>query len=98
MIVVMIIILVVAPVLDQLAKLLVDYYMEIGDSIPLIEGVLNITYIRNDGAVFGSMDNMRPVFMIGSVIALIALSAFLITKYRTLDNLTRISMALIISA
>lgn len=97
MIAVMIIILVAAPVLDQLTKLLVDYYMEIGDSIPVIDGVLHITYIRNDGAAFGSMDNMRWLFMIGSVVALIALGAFLINKYRTLDNLTRISIALIIS-
>lgn len=97
MVAVMIIILVAAPVLDQLTKLLVDYYMEIGDSVPLIDGVLHITYIRNDGAAFGSMDNMRWFFMVGSVIALIALSAFLITKYKTLDNITRISIALIIS-
>ncbi len=97
MIAVMIIILVAAPVLDQLTKLLVDYYMEIGDSIPVIDGVLHITYIRNDGAAFGSMDNMRWLFMLGSVVALIALGAFLITKYRTLDNLTRVAIALIIS-
>lgn len=97
MIAVMIIILVAAPVLDQLTKLLVDYYMEIGDSIPLIDGVLHITYIRNKGAAFGSMDNMRPVFMIGSVLALIAIAAFLIKKYRTLDNVTKISMSLIIA-
>ena len=94
---IMIIILVAAPVLDQVTKLLVDYYMEIGDSVPLINGILHITYIRNDGAAFGKMDNMRPVFMIGSVIALIALAAFLITKRRTLDNLTKLATSLVIA-
>ncbi len=93
----MIIILIAVPVLDQLTKFLVNYYMEIGQSVPVIKGFFHITYIRNDGAAFGKFDDMRWLFMIGSVVALVAMAAFLITQRRTLDKLTKTSLCLIIS-
>lgn len=90
-------ILTLVPILDQVSKWIVIKTMELGESIPVISGVLNFTYIRNDGAAFGKLDNMRWLFMVLSVVAIIAI-AFLMIKYRKkLDNLTIISLSLILS-
>ena len=50
--------------LDQISKMLIVKYMEIGQSIPLISGVLNFTYITNSGAAMGLFSNCRWLFMI----------------------------------
>ena len=63
--------------LDQLTKFLVFKFMNIGQSIPLIKGFLHITYTTNDGAAFGMMDGARWVFMVVSIIAILAFSAYL---------------------
>ncbi|MBO5313255.1 MAG: signal peptidase II [Clostridia bacterium] len=63
--------------LDQLTKLLVLSFMELGQSIEVIPGVLNITYIQNKGAAFGMLQNHRWVFMVVSTVAIIALGVYL---------------------
>lgn len=37
---------------DQVLKYLIHRSMYVGESIPLINGVLNLTYVRNPGAAF----------------------------------------------
>ncbi len=39
--------------LDQASKFYIQHHMSIGESIPLIEGVLHITYIENPHTAFG---------------------------------------------
>ena len=51
-------------VLDQLTKLLTLNFMDLGQSIKLIPGVFNLTYIQNKGAAFGMLSNHRWVFMV----------------------------------
>ena len=63
---------------DFITKKLVMLTMKLGESIPLIPGVLNLTYITNDGAAFGSFSEHRWVFMTLSVIMLIALAVLLV--------------------
>ncbi|MBQ6892823.1 MAG: signal peptidase II, partial [Clostridia bacterium] len=76
-------------VLDQLSKLLVmdaiaaansvalDGLRE-GMKISLLDGVLDFTYITNDGMAFGWLDNNRWVFMVLSAVGIIAMLAYLI--------------------
>ena len=45
--------LVVIIILDQGSKLMVDQTMPLNYSIPVIENLFNLTYIRNTGAAFG---------------------------------------------
>lgn len=65
-------------ILDFVTKKLVMLTMKLGESIPLIPGVLNLTYITNDGAAFGSFSEHRWVFMTLSVIMLTALIVLLV--------------------
>lgn len=81
--------------LDQLTKWLVILNMEIGESIPVIKGVFNLTYIRNPGAAFGSFSNSRWVFLLISV-AMIALMSFYLVKYKPKSKLFYIPASMII--
>jgi signal peptidase II len=52
----------VIVVADQLTKAIVDRTMSLHDSIPLIDGFFNLTYIRNTGAAFGIFSGAQEVF------------------------------------
>ncbi len=65
-------------VVDQTTKILVMSFMELGESIPVIKGVFNFTYILNDGMAFGLLDSQRWLFMLVSTLALIALIYYML--------------------
>ena len=59
--------------IDQISKLLVlSNFKEVGDTLPIIGNVLHFTYIRNDGAVFGSMSGKAYIFNTVTVAVVIA--------------------------
>lgn len=62
-----------AVLIDFITKKLVMLTMHLGESIPLIPGILNLTYITNDGAAFGSFSEHRWVFMSLSTIMIVGL-------------------------
>lgn len=69
--------------IDQLTKYLV-MTLELGKSIHIIPGFLNITYIHNYGAGFGTFQNWVSLLIIISVIALTIAAYFFATlKDRT---------------
>ena len=50
------------------------------DSIDVIPGVFKFTFLLNDGAALGSMDNMRWLFMSASTITIIAVLVYMFWK------------------
>src|SRR5947209_2940447 len=50
--------------LDQLTKHLVVQKFALGDSVPILDGYFNLTYIRNPGAAFGLLRDAPPAFRI----------------------------------
>lgn len=44
--------------LDQIVKWLVRRSMYVGESIPVIQGVFHLTYVRNTGAAFNLFEGM----------------------------------------
>ncbi len=48
--------------IDQLTKLYVHTHFQLGDSVPVIAGYFNITYVRNFGAAFGFLAESHPGF------------------------------------
>ncbi|HXG53456.1 MAG TPA: signal peptidase II [candidate division Zixibacteria bacterium] len=72
---------------DQLTKLIVDRTMPLHHSIPVIEGLFHLTYIRNTGAAFGifagSAASFRlPFLVLFSVAAII----FIVVMLRRLPQ------------
>lgn len=63
----------VTVVIDYVTKQLVVSNMELYDEIPLIPDVLQLKYIKNYGAAFGSFSDQRWVFMSLSCVMIIAL-------------------------
>ncbi len=64
-------------ILDQITKLLVVENIPKGAVIEIIEDVFNLTYIENTGAAFGMLSGHRWVFMVISVVAIIAICFYL---------------------
>lgn len=93
--VISLIIMVGVVIFDQVSKILVVSNMELYESLPIIKNVFNFTYIRNDGAAFGMLDNARWVFMVFSTLAIIAVIAYMFIK-KPQSKLLCISLSFIV--
>lgn len=89
-------IIVVSVLIDQITKYAVVANMVEGQSIPLIEDVLHLTYITNDGAAMGMMDNYRWVFMSVSTVALIGISVWLCVCHKKISKLSGIAFSMVV--
>ncbi len=62
----------VIVILDQVTKILITHTMHLHESIPIISGFFNLTYIRNPGAAFGifatTNSAFRLIFFVGTSI------------------------------
>ncbi|NVO01014.1 MAG: signal peptidase II [Geobacteraceae bacterium] len=86
-------------IFDQLTKLYIDRSMKLYQSIPVIDGLFSITYLRNRGAAFSFLSEASwrlPFFILATVVALIAiLIAF--RKLRDDQGLAAVSLTMILS-
>ena len=64
-------------VIDQITKVLAVKYLADG-GVTVIPGILNFTYVENDGMALGLMDDQRWIFMTLSTVAIIGLSVYMI--------------------
>jgi signal peptidase II len=64
--------------IDQISKLIIQGSIELNRGRPVIEGILNIVYYRNDGAAFGILKGMNSVFIVIIIIAI----GFILMYYR----------------
>lgn len=80
--------------LDQLTKQIVLHTLEVGESVALIPNVFHFTHIKNDGAAFGMLDNARWVFIVASLIAVAAITFYLV-KFRPKNPWMYVPLAMI---
>lgn len=69
-----------AIAIDQITKRIVVWKMHLYESVTVIPHVLSFTYITNDGAAWGMLDDHRWVFMVLSVVGIAAFSLYLFGK------------------
>ncbi len=81
---------------DQLTKHLVESYMYLGQSIPIIPDIFHITLLRNPGALFGVMPNGRWFFIVITIISL-AVMVLLMKEIPRGKNLMKFGLTLIIA-
>ena len=43
--------------------------MRVGESMPLVEGILDLTYIKNSGGAFGILGGQEGILLLGSAVA-----------------------------
>jgi len=82
-------------ILDQLSKFLVHQHMALGQSFNVIPGLIDFTYIRNDGAAWGMLDDKRWVFLLLSTVAIAAI-VFVLVKYKNIHTFMKTSLALVL--
>lgn len=89
----------ISLVLDQLTKLYIDRTMPLFQSIPVIDGLFSITYVRNKGAAFSFLAHASwrlPFFLVITVIALVVILVAM-RKLRDDQRLATVSLGLIFS-
>ena len=81
---------------DQATKAIVDHWMPLHHSIPIIDGFFNLTYIRNTGAAFGMFSGAHEVFRLPFLIGVSLLaSGFIVVMLKRLrDDATGLITAL----
>lgn len=83
-------------IVDQITKAIVDRTMPLHHSIPIIDGLFNLTYVRNTGAAFGifagSHEVFRRPFLIG--VSIVAIGFILVMLRRLREDATGLAVAL----
>lgn len=59
-----------ALAVDQLGKLLVISHLKPGESLPVLPGIFNLTYVENPGGAFGILAYQTQIFVVLSILAL----------------------------
>ena len=71
---------IVLAALDQVFKYMIVSNFELGQTQTLISGVLNLTYIRNEGVAFGMFAGMQWLFIALTVILLALIVIYMFVK------------------
>lgn len=80
---------------DQAVKKMVVDSMELNETIPLINEVFHITYIRNTGAAFSLMDGFRGLLILLPIILIAAAMAYIYMKRKKAHPVILLSLAFI---
>jgi signal peptidase II len=86
--------------IDQYTKYLIVQKFRLGETIPVISGFFNLTYIRNTGAAFGLLAQAEPgfrvpFFVIVPIVALLAI-AYIFKKISATDQKLSMALSLVI--
>ena len=70
--------------LDQVAKALIDRYMDLHQSHTIVEGLARLTYVQNRGAAFGILSDADLPYqsVLFSVVSILALGAIAVYAWR----------------
>lgn len=63
-------------ILDRFTKILVQYYLVEGESIPIIANVFHLTFHRNPGAAFSLFPHKKLFFILVTVVVLVLIIYF----------------------
>ena len=83
--------------IDQLLKAIVTTNMTEFQTIPFIPGLLNWTYIHNEGAAFGILQNQRTLFIVLTVVLIGGCIALLFTKTARASKWITATLSLIVA-
>lgn len=84
-------------IVDQITKFVVRNRMEIGETLPVFRGVLDITYVQNRGAAFSLFRNSQLITVILPIITILAGIAFLVYLRRNNERVAELGALLIVS-
>ncbi len=82
--------------LDQLTKYIVMSNMELFESVPFINGLMNFTYIHNTGGAWGILNRHTWVLIVFTAVAM-AVCLFVLIKYARQNKVLFFALCLILS-
>ncbi|EPZ38533.1 lipoprotein signal peptidase [Anoxybacillus ayderensis] len=85
----------VVIVIDQWTKWLVVRYMELGESIPIIENVLYMTSHRNRGAAWGMLQGQFWLFYLITIVVVIGIIVY-IQRLKPTERLFGVALGLML--
>lgn len=65
---------------DQITKLLVAARLEVGQSVPAINGLFEITYVQNQGAAFGILQGRKLTLILVTVVIFVFLIIYALRR------------------
>ena len=83
-------------IIDQITKYIVISNMQLYDTIPFINGIMDFTYIHNTGGAWGILNKHTWVLIIFTLIAM-AICVFVLIKYARANKILFFALCLIIS-
>lgn len=84
-------------IIDQYTKFIVDTNFQITETIPIIDGFFNLTYVQNRGMAFGLFQGKLDVITILALIAVLWICYYLIKNIKELNFLEKISYTMILA-
>lgn len=85
----------ITVIIDQMSKMIVESFLEYGESVNVINGFFRLTYARNTGAAFSILEGKMIFFYVVSVVALVGMFYYL-NKCEKHNVLLRTSLILMI--
>lgn len=91
------IVIVAVLIVDQLSKYLTEICIPLGTSIPLIDGVFQLSNVHNTGAAWGLLSGARWAFLIVTPLLCVGLVLLLIKKRSRIGVLGRVCISLLLA-
>ena len=83
-------------VIDQIVKYLIRANIELGESIPFIPGLMDLTYVQNTGAAFSILRQHTWLLILTSAVVVIVMCVLIVRGFFT-NALGRWSAALVLA-
>lgn len=83
--------------LDQFTKYIVEQSFYLYESVPIIDGVFNFTYVENRGIAFGLFQGRLNIISILTVVAIIGVLFYVLKHRKTLSLLELFGYTFILS-
>ncbi|MCI8589989.1 MAG: signal peptidase II [Clostridiales bacterium] len=82
--------------LDRVTKMAAVTVLELGESKTVFEGLLNFTYVQNEGMAFGWLADYRYIFMCLSVILLAGITVFIFWYRKQANHWLKLACGLVL--
>ena len=82
--------------IDQLSKLAVERSMDLGTTVPVLPGILDLTYTQNTGAAFSILTGKQTFLIAVTAAVMIAMTVYVLRKGKSLFLPEKIAIALIV--
>lgn len=84
-------------IIDQASKYFIIANLKVYDSIPVIQNIFHITYVKNYGAAFSILQNKRLFFISITLAVSIGMIYVMIRYSHAISNILKLSLALILA-